>query len=246
MLPKPYKHYENMKQFLNKYLAAFSMLCILLHFALISNAQIKTTSQRVELPDSTVEKKLVELALQNPAFEVANHQDKINEYRLKAEKNSWMNLLTLSANYNDQTFAKNTNNSQYVYPKFFTGINIPLGTIFSKTAVKSAKEQIEIGKNSREISERAAKAEILGRYKSYKTLGTLILQQQQVVDDYKAGLIQAEKKFSDAEITIEAYNSSSRNYNEELAKLMNLKLQQDLTKLDIEKIIGVSLESVLF
>lgn len=215
---------------------------------LISSNRNDTTKsyKKKELPDSIIEKRLLTLALTNPAFDAAKHNNKINEYQLKAAKNAWLNLLTLSANYNDQTFSNTSSTGQVVYPKYFTGITIPLGSIFSKTSIKAAKEQVEIGKLNEELISRNIRAEVIGKYIQFKTYEILIYHQQQVVDDYKAGLLQAEKKFSNQEITIEYYNNSSKNYNDELAKLLNLKLQQQILELEIEKIIGTDLETILF
>ncbi|MBK8553426.1 MAG: TolC family protein [Ignavibacteria bacterium] len=127
-----------------------------------------------ELPDSIIEKRLLALALTNPAFDAAKHNNKINEYQLKAAKNAWLNLLTLSANYNDQTFSNTSNTGQVVYPKYFTGITIPLGSIFSKTSVKAAKEQVEIGNLNQEMISRNIRTEVLGKYKQFKTYETFI------------------------------------------------------------------------
>ena len=45
--------------------------------------------------------------------------------------------------------------------------------------------------------------------------------------------------------TIEDYNNAQKGNNTELATLINLKLQQDIKKLEIEKMIGVKLETVI-
>ena len=110
------------------------------------------------------------LALQGPEAKNLEHQNKINEYTLRNAQNQWLNLLAVSANYNDQSFAKN-NNVGYVYPKYFFGLTIPLGTILSKTQVKSAKESIQMGKNNQEILRRTVREEILTKYREYKAYG---------------------------------------------------------------------------
>src|ERR1700730_5703539 len=109
-----------------------------------------TIFRKVQLPDSLVEKKLVELASNGLELVSSEHQNKINEYQLKSARTAWLNLLTISTSYNDQSFAKQNTQNTYVYPKFFGGINIPLGTLFSRTSVKAAKEQVEISKINRE------------------------------------------------------------------------------------------------
>src|ERR1700754_1602716 len=52
-------------------------------------------------PDSMIEEKLVTLALQGPKYEISDHQNKIAEKSLLAAKRNWLNLLTISGNYND-------------------------------------------------------------------------------------------------------------------------------------------------
>lgn len=198
--------------------------------------------------DSLIQEKLVELAMKGPLFSGSNHQNKINELQLKRARNAWTNLLTLSANYNDQTFSKTAqtpNGTAYVYPKYFFGLNIPIGTLLSKTEIKSAKEQIEISKDNQAILSRNIRADILTKYKQYKNYEELIIMQSQVVDDEETAFLQAKEKFRNGGITIEAHNTAQKNYNDELAKRMSLQLQQDVLKLEIEKLIGVPLESVM-
>ena len=193
---------------------------------------------------SAIEEKLVQLALQGPEAKALEHQNKINDYQLKSAQNQWLNLLALSANYNDQSFTK-TPTTNYVYPKYFFGLTVPLGTILSKTAVKSARESIEIGKNNQEILRRTIREQVLTAYKEYKAYNELISIQGELVNDVQAELVKAEEKFKNGTITIEAYNIAQKSNNSELAALINLKLQRDLKKLEIEKMIGVRLETVL-
>ena len=193
---------------------------------------------------TAIEERLVALALQGPEAKNLEHQNKINEYTLRNAQNQWLNLLAISANYNDQSFAKN-NNVGYVYPKYFFGLTIPLGTILSKTQVKSAKESIQMGKNNQEILRRTVREEILTKYREYKAYGQLIAIQSELVNDVQAQVIQAEEKFRKGTATIEDYNNAQKGNNTELATLINLKLQQDIKKLEIEKMIGVKLETVI-
>ena len=67
----------------------------------------------------------------------------------------------------------------------------------------------------------------------------------ELVNDVRTQLTQSEEKFRNATISLEAYNTAQKNYNTELAQLINLRLQQDIKKLELEKMIGVKLETVL-
>jgi outer membrane protein TolC len=197
-------------------------------------------------PDSVIEERLVELALKGPLYDASFHQVKIAGYKVKAAKKSWFNLLTVSLNYNDQTFATQNTNTPYVYPKYYFGLTIPIGTIVSKgSEIKAAREEVKISQDNRDELARTIRADILSKYKQYKTYRALVLLESQVVDDIHAAFLQAEKRFNDGSVTIETYSDASKNYSAEMTKQLNLQLQQDLVKLDIEKMIGVDLETVI-
>ncbi len=205
---------------------------------------------RAQDPETVVENKLVELALQGPQYLASDHQIKISESQLSLAKRSWLNLLAVSANYNDQTFAKQqqtTNGSTpYIYPKYFFGLTIPLGVIFNLgPQIRGAREGVEVTKKNQEELAREIKADVLSKYKQYKNYGELIGLQNAIVVDQQAAFTQTEKKFKDGIISIEQYNQANRSYNDELAKKLNLQLSQDLVKIAIEKIIGVNLETVI-
>lgn len=233
----------NMKQtaVMRNYLR-FSALFFL--FTLLS---INSFSQRTNANsrDSLIEERMVELAMNGPAVKRAEHQSKLEELQLKRAKDTWLNLLTLSGNYNDQTFAKNNNPAGYVYPKFFFGVTIPLGTVFSRTNIKAANEGIEIGKLNREELRRSIRAEVIAKYRQYKSQTEVVAIQNELLTDVETQLEEAEEKFKAGKITLEAYNVAQKGRNDERVRLINLKLQQDLYRLELEKMIGVSLDTVI-
>ena len=197
-------------------------------------------------PDSLIQERLVQLALAGPSYSVSNHQIKFAEYNLVHAKRTWLNLLSVSADYNDQTFAKQNPTVGYVYPKYFFGITIPIGLFFTMGPdIKKERENVAIAHDRQEELARDIRAEVLEKYAQFKAYGNLITLQTNVVDDEEALRKQVEKKFQDGSLTIEQYNLANKVYGEDLTKKLNLQLQQDLLKIEIEKIIGVNLESVL-
>ena len=199
--------------------------------------------------DSAIENRLVALALEGPEYDGSEHQNKINELELKRAKATWLNLLSVSTQYNDQTFSKPTTiNGQpaYVYPKYFFGVTIPLGIIFSQgNQVKIARESLANGKDQQDLLARQIRANVLSKYAQYKYYGALIEMEGEMMNDVSVNSTQAEQNFKNGSITADAYITAQRTKNEELVKVMNLQLQQDLTKIDLERMIGVPLESVL-
>lgn len=199
--------------------------------------------------DTAVENRLVALALNGPEYDASKHQSRINELDLRKTKNTWLNLLTISTNYNDQSFAKPANaqgGATYVYPKYFFGVTIPLGIIFSQgTQVKAARETIAYGKDQQELLARRIRADVLTKYRQYKNYASLVQLQGELINDVLATSAQAEDNFKKGTITVETYISTQRATNDELAKNMTLRLQQDMIRIEIERIIGVSLDEVL-
>ncbi len=221
----------------------FTLTILLTGITAITNAQVNNSMLLKSDTNSVIEERLVALALQGPEAKNLEHQNKINEYTLKNAQNQWMNLLAVSLNYNDQSFSK-TPTTSYVYPKYYFGLTIPLGTILSRTQVKSAKESIEMGKNNQEILRRNIREEVLTKYREYRAYSQLISIQSELVNDVQAELAQTEEKFRKGTVTIDTYNAAQKGNSSEMATLINLKLQQEIKKLEIERMIGVKLETV--
>ena len=226
-------------------ISLFILTVMSLISVLSANAQSGTSNLFHQDTTSAIEERLVQLAWQGPEVDRVAHQSKIDEYELRAAQNIWMNLMAFNINYNEFTFSHNTGVTSYVYPRYNLGITIPLGSLFSRTSIKSAKENVDIGKNNMELIKRTLRQEVLTAYKQYVTLGQLIAMQSELVNDVKTQLAQIEEKFRSGTTSIDAYNNAQKNNNIEGAALVNLKLQQDLKKLEVEKLIGVRLESVL-
>ena len=221
----------------------FFFTCLLTCVMGLTYGQVNNSMLIKSDTSSIIEEKLVALALQGPEAKNLEHQNKINEYTLKNAQNQWMNLLAVSLNYNDQSFSK-TPTTSYVYPKYFFELTIPLGTILSRTQVKSATESIEMGKNNQEILRRNIREEVLTKYREYRAYSQLIAIQSELVNDVQAELAQTEEKFRKGTVTIDTYNAAQKGNNSEMATLINLKLQQEIKKLEIERMIGVKLETV--
>ncbi len=211
-----------------------------------SSVKASAMSPNMDTAELSIQNMLVELALKSPLYSASNHQNNINELELKKAKGTWLNLLSISTNYNDQTFAKQNPSNPIVYPKYFFGLTIPLGVIFSQgSVVKSAKESVAYSKDQQEQLARSLKAEILSKYNEYKLLGEMIRLQGELINDISAQVSLAEENFKKGSIAVDVYLTALKTNNEEASKYLMLKNQQKEVQLEIEKIIGVPLEQVL-
>jgi outer membrane protein TolC len=200
------------------------------------------------IKDTGVEEKLVQLALQNVVYDVTNRTIQMAHYKVVQAKNSWFDLLTFNLQFNDQSFKQptQTGGNVYVYPKFYYGIVIPIGTILSKgSVVKSAREEVKIAEDNQIAAALKLRTDVLTLYKSWRVSNSIVLMERQVSDDIHAAFLQTEKRFNDGSVTIEVYSEASRGYSLEMTRLLTYQLDADTKKLQLEQIIGVRLESVI-
>jgi outer membrane protein TolC len=226
-----------------KMLIKAGLAIMLLSAAAPLNAQVSGNTAASD-SISAIEEKLVQLALNGPVMKELQHRNRINELELTRAQRNWINLLTFSANYNDQSFAKDAPGT-VVYPRYFFGVTVPLGTILSRTEVKSARENIAISKLNQEQLARAIRAEVLTKYRQYRAYDQLIDMQGELLNDVQASLLQTEDKFRKGLVDVEVYTAAQRSKSEVAARQVNLQLEQDLIKIDLEKLIGTRLDSVI-
>jgi outer membrane protein TolC len=206
-----------------------------------TSAQISTTPRLMSIEDT-----LIMLALNGPTYKSSANQNKINEYQLRAAKNNWLNLLSLSGSFNNRNAVVQQNPAtNALSPFYFVGINLPIGVLFSRTAVKAAREQIQISSNTQEQLSRNIEADILTKYRRYQNYEQVLILQRQTLDDEETAFLQAKEKFRTGQIPIEQYNIAQKTYTSELTKKLDLELQKDVLRIEIERIIGTELEPIL-
>ncbi len=121
-----------------------------------------------------------------------------------------------------------------------------MGLIVSNgTDVKITKESEKIAKDQQAELAKSIRATVLTNYKQYKANEKLLIIQNQAVDDEQANFLQVEQKFKNGTATLDAYNSASSKYNAEVVKVINLQLQLDLIKVELERLTGIKLGDIL-
>lgn len=196
-----------------------------------------------------VEQKLIRIALQRPSYDATYHAIRTSNHQLSMAKNSWLNLLSVSLNYNDLDFKKYSNNATaptYVYPKYFFGLTIPIGYIFSRgSEIKIARENQAIAKDARLEAERTIVADVKSKFRTYLNYKNMLDVQNVIVNDEQATFLQAEKNFRDGKASIDAYNKASMEFNGSVLQQLQYKLMGDQVKVDLEHVLGMTLEEAL-
>ncbi len=192
-----------------------------------------------------IREKLVQLALQNPNFEVADRKVVVADYQIRKAKGSWLSALQAQGNLNEFSL-KGGSAQANLFPKYNFGLTIPLDIFSSKgNDVKIAKENFNIAQAEKNQRFREIKAEVLTKYEDYLMYKQKLELQSQSTQDAQSVYLQSEKDFADGIIKQEEYNKATKAYNEERSKQAEFQRNFNVVKIDLEKLIGVPLEYVL-
>jgi outer membrane protein TolC len=224
------------------YLCLFSVLTL----AATAQENINASHKIMGMDTTGVEAKLIGIAMTRPSYDITLHQEYIARHELSKARNSWLNLLSITLDYNQFDFQPSANNTAYVYPKYFFGLTIPLGYIFSRgSEIKTAKENQVIARDTRAEAARTIVASVKTKYRTYLNYQSMLAVQNIVVNDEQAVFLQVEKNFRDGKATIDSYNSASKVFNSAILQQLQYKLLSDQTKVDLEHDLGMTLEEAI-
>jgi outer membrane protein TolC len=239
---------KNMKQVL---FVALLFTCSFIYAQVNPTQPARTSTYHLNADSAKIvdiRERLVQLALQDPLYEIADHNVTIAEYEIRLAKNSWLAEIFIAGNLNEFSIdpkAAGTNYSGY-YPRYNFGVQIPLD-IFSKTSnnVKISHEKYMIAEAERNDRFRLIKADILTRYEDYLLTKQKLEIQYQITQDAYTAYTKAEKDFNDNVIKIEDLNSANSRYIDEQVKKLQLQRDLNVSKIDIERHIGIKLDEVI-
>ncbi len=204
----------------------------------------RTDSNRI----SDIREKLIQLAMQNPVYEMADHATMAASYQINIAKSAYLGLLSAQANINEFTLSPQTSNGQKIpnyYPIYNVGINIPFD-IFTRTTnnVKIAQENFLIASAAKNQRFREIKADVLTKYENYLLAKQLVELQGRITQSEYASLKRAESDFAENLIKLEDVDKVQKSYVTEQVKSLILQKDLNLSKIELEKVIGVKIEDV--
>jgi outer membrane protein TolC len=192
-----------------------------------------------------VREKLVQLAMQNPSFEVADRQVNKSLYELKKAKGAWLNPLMATGNINEFSINQDPNVPNF-YPRYNFSVTIPLD-LFSakKNDVKIARENVLIAEAEKNQRYRIIRAEVLTGYEDYLMYKELLDIQARITQDQGTTLASREKDYQDGLINSEEYNKYYSAWSAERSKLVEARRNLNNAKIALESMIGIPLEQAL-
>jgi outer membrane protein TolC len=198
-----------------------------------------------------IRERLVQLALQNPKFEVADRNVNVANYTLRKAKGGWLGALSATGNLNELSLKQNSGstggvNQATLFPRYNFSLNLPLDYFTSRAnEVKIARENLYIANAQKNDQYRDIRKAVLSKYEDYlmhkEKLELVTRMAQSSYTDYKL----AEKDFADGNTTPEEVKKSEVSYYEMQMRKLEMQRNFSVAKLELEQMIGVGIDDVL-
>jgi outer membrane protein TolC len=195
-----------------------------------------------------IREKLVQLAMQNPAYEIVDRTALAASYQIKIAKSAYLGLIAAQGNINEFTVSPPKYNGQsipFYYPKYNLGVNIPFN-IFTTVpnSTKVAQENYFIADAAKREKYLEIKADVLTKYENYLLARQLVELQGKIVQGEYAAFKRAEGDFAENLIKLEVVEKEQKLYINEQIQYLTLQKDLNLTQIQLEKVIGVTIEEV--
>ncbi|MBS1948959.1 MAG: TolC family protein [Bacteroidetes bacterium] len=233
----------------------YFLACVLLNG--LAHGQVSSPKQYSVAPgysltdtskNFNIKERLVQLALNNPAYEVTDRLTNVARYQIKLAKSSWFTSISAQYNANEYTlFPKTTSSSNPIYyPRYNFGVGLPFD-IFTRVPnnVKIARENYLIAEANKNDKFRQIKADVLTKYEDYLLSKQKLELQIAIAQDAYTSYILAEDNFKKNIIKADDLTKAYRNWVSEQVAKLDLQRNLNVAKIDLEKIIGVKLDDVL-
>lgn len=230
------------------------LLSILFIFTLIIHANAQTVDyNKIIIPSQVseldIKERLVQLAWSNnPENRIAENEVLIAKKQVALASSDWLGTIRFSGNVNEFVLNPDadTDGRGAFYPKYNIGMSIPLN-IFMAIPNKTSQARIVHDNQIENLKARKLhiRAEVLRLYANYKRDMELYKLQTNMTEEAYSNYMLSEQQFKNGEIPIEDYSSTSKSYFSELAAKIRAETTLEISKINLEEIIGVNLESVL-
>ncbi|MTI20552.1 hypothetical protein E1176_05930 [Fulvivirga sp. RKSG066] len=213
------------------------------------NVDYNTIILPESVKEASFEERLVRLAWKNnPTTRVLNNEVEIAQIEVKQARWSWLDDFRVQGNLNEFTLNESADvgNRAQFFPKYnITGqvrlsffVDVPLET-------KKKKQEVAIAYANIDQQKLALRAEVLRRYETYLMNREALLVQTELVEDLYASLSLSEQQFENGEIKLGEFNAIQDRYNTQKLRQINAQGQFNISKIELEQLIGVKLENVL-
>lgn len=225
-------------------------ICLVLTTTTLVMAQVPNNPNSTYHRNDTVKvfdvrEKLVQLAMQNPNYEVADRTVNKSLYELRKARGSWLGQVSVQGNLNELSIDKN-NPAATFYPRYNISVNVPLDLFTAKTNdIKIARENYLIAEANRNDKYRLIRATVLTMYEDYLMHKERLESQVRITQDEYTIFMSKERDFQDGIINQEEYTRFSKAYEETKLRRGEYQRNLNVAKYDLERMIGMSLEEAI-
>ncbi len=192
-----------------------------------------------------IRERLVQLALQNPDFEIIDRRLNVAEYQLNKAKGDWLSAVSGSINLNEITLSP-VKGAQIFYPLWNVTIAVPLNFYTDKkNNIRIAKENVLIAAAEKNERFRRIKTVVLSKYEDYLMNKEKLEMQSRVTQDAYQAYKQSERDFADNLITNDNYTKAYALYKEQYDRQLEITRNFRVVTYELEEIIGVPMDEVL-
>lgn len=192
-----------------------------------------------------IREKLVQLALQNPNFEIADRKVSIADYQLAKARGEWLSVIIPSVNLNELTLQPKGTGNQFL-PLWNVGVAIPLNFYTQrKNEVRIARENLYIAEAEKNQRYREIRVQVLTKYEDYLMYKDMLDLQSRVTQDAYLNYRQKEQDFKDDLIGVDVYNNAFALYKEQQVRKLTDLRNFNVSKLELEQMIGISIDELL-
>lgn len=192
-----------------------------------------------------IREKLVQLALQNPNFEIADRKVSIADFQLRKANGEWLSVIVPSVNLNELTLQPKGTGNQFL-PLWNVGVAIPLNFYTKrKNDIKIARENLYIAEAEKNERYREIRVKVLSKYEDYLMFKETVDLQNRVTQDAYLNYRQKEQDFKDDILTVDDYNKAFQLYAEQQRRRLEDQRNLNIAKLELEQMIGLPLDELL-
>ncbi|HEY0356269.1 MAG TPA: TolC family protein [Flavisolibacter sp.] len=204
------------------------------------------SSLRFTMVDSVGEE-LVKIAMNNPALKVIDEQIEAGKYEWEIQRAGWLNNFNASFNLNEGNLKSSTTTETIgFYPRYNFNLSIPLGHFITRgKSAKKARAEYEEVIQRKEVQKANLREAVLVAYQNYQMNRYLLSLQEEVIQDEKTIYDLVQERFKLNTITLEAFAVSSKKYSDALVRRVSLVRDVNVSKYQLESLIGMPLEQAL-
>jgi outer membrane protein TolC len=217
---------------------------------LLAQTQPGTVRARIDTTRlSNIRERLVQLALQNPEFEIADRNVAITQYQLKAAKGDWLGFIQPQVNLNPMTLYPPRIGNQYeqmFFPIWNVAIAMPLNFYSQRNNILNvATQKIIMGEAEKNDRYRRIRSAVLSAFEDYRMYSDMLDIQNRIMLDERLDYLQAEKDFADGELDAALFKRAKLSYAEAEMRQREMQRNLETSKIVLEQMVGVSIDDVI-